>query len=60
VQVDGEYRKLYFYHHRNNDGLIYRQENIGRKTFERYKGREDNMCYRSVTFETKRGSGAGG
>jgi len=59
VQVDGEYRKLYFYHHRNTDGLIYRQEDIGRKTFERYKGREDRMVYRSVTFEQKRG-GQGG
>lgn len=24
VQVDGHYRKLYYYHHRNKDGLIYR------------------------------------
>jgi hypothetical protein len=59
VQVDGEYRKIYFYHHRNNDGLIYRQENIGSKTFERYKNREDHMIYRSVTFDASRGSGQG-
>jgi len=43
-------RKIYFYHHRNKDGLIYREEQIGRKTFERYKGREDKLVYRSVTF----------
>ena len=43
-------RKIYFYHHRNKDGLIYREEQIGRKTFERYKGREDRLVYRSVTF----------
>ena len=49
--MDGHYRKLYFYHHRNKDGLIYRQENIGRKTFEYYKGREDKLVYRSVTFD---------
>jgi len=30
--------------------LIYREERIGRKTFERYKGREDKLIYRSVTF----------
>ena len=51
VQIDGHQRKLYFYHHRNKDGLNYRQENIGRKTFEYYKGREDRLIYRSVTFE---------
>jgi hypothetical protein len=26
IQVDGRYRKIYFYHHRNDDGLIYREE----------------------------------
>lgn len=26
IQVDGRYRKIYFYHHRNKDGLIYREE----------------------------------
>jgi len=59
IQVDGEYRKLYFYHHRNKDHLIYRQEDIGRKTIERYKDREDRMTYRSVTFDPNvRGGGA--
>jgi len=42
---------LYFYHHRVKDGLIYREEQIGRKTFEYYKGREDRLTYRSVTFD---------
>ena len=50
IQIDGRIRKIYFYHHRNKDGLIYREEQIGRKTFERYKGREDRLVYRSVTF----------
>ena len=50
IQIDGRVRKIYFYHHRNKDGLIYREEQIGRKTFERYKGREDRLVYRSVTF----------
>jgi hypothetical protein len=58
IQVDGQYRKLYFYHHRVSDGLIYREEKIGHKTFEYYKGREDKMVYRSVTFtlDKKKGS----
>ena len=50
IHIDGRVRKIYFYHHRNKDGLIYREEQIGRKTFERYKGREDRLVYRSVTF----------
>jgi hypothetical protein len=50
IHIDGRVRKIYFYHHRNKDGLIYREEQIGRKTFERYKGREDKLVYRSVTF----------
>lgn len=26
IQIDGRIRKIYFYHHRNKDGLIYREE----------------------------------
>jgi hypothetical protein len=26
IQVDDRFRKIYFYHHRNKDGLIYREE----------------------------------
>jgi hypothetical protein len=36
------------------DGLIYREEQIGRKTFEYYKGREDRLIYRSVTFDPEK------
>jgi hypothetical protein len=54
IQIDGRVRKIYFYHHRNKDGLIYREEQIGRKTFERYKNREDRLIYRSVTFDPHR------
>ena len=56
IQVDDRYRKIYFYHHRNKDGLIYREEQIGKKTFERFKGREDKLIYRSVTFEPNKES----
>ena len=54
IHIDGHLRKIYYYHHRNNDknkdGLIYREENIGSKTIEKYKDREDHLEYRSVTF----------
>lgn len=54
VYIDGHLRQLYYYHHRNNDknkdGLIYREENIGSKTIEKYKDREDHLEYRSVSF----------
>lgn len=51
VEVDDQYRKIWYYHHRVNDGLIYREEQIGQKTFERYKGREDKLVYRSCTVD---------
>lgn len=56
IQVDAHSRKLFFYHHRVKDGLIYREEQIGRKTFEYYKGREDRLIYRSVTFDPEKPS----
>ena len=51
VEVDDVYRKIWYYHHRVNDGLIYREEQIGQKTFERYTGREDKLIYRSCTVD---------
>jgi len=51
VSVDDRWRKIYFYHHRVQDGLIYREEHIGQKVFERFKGREDKLIYRSVTYD---------
>jgi hypothetical protein len=55
VYIDGELRQIYYYHHRNNDknkdGLIFREEQIGNKTIEKYKDREDHLEYRSVTFQ---------
>lgn len=57
IQVDDQYRIIYYYHHRNKDGLIYREEQIKKKTFERYKGRDDNLIYRSVTYAENQGKG---
>jgi len=51
VQIDGQIRQLYFYPHRNKDGLIYREEQILHKTIERYKSRPDKLIYRSITFD---------
>lgn len=53
IEEDGVRIRIHFYHHRNKDGLIYREEIIGKKTIERYKNREDKLIYRSVTFERK-------
>jgi hypothetical protein len=54
IKVDSRYRKIFYYHHRNEDGLVYREEQIGKKTFEKYKGRPDCLVYRSVTFDPDR------
>lgn len=53
IRKDSEFRKIYYYHHRNEDGLVYREEQIGKKTFEQYKGRPDFLVYRSVTFDPR-------
>jgi hypothetical protein len=65
IQVDGHDRKLWFYHHRNKDGLIYRHEQIGykdpsrewqkekNKIIEKFKNRPDKLVYHSVVFENK-------
>ncbi len=50
VQIDGHLRQLYFYPHRNKDGLVYREEQIEKKHIERYKSRADRLVYRSFTF----------
>lgn len=51
VEIDGRLRQLYYYPHRNKDGLIYREEQIYRKTIEKYKNRKDKLIYRSVSFD---------
>ena len=52
IRIDGRYRKLYFYHHRQKDGLILREEffDSKNKIIEEYKNRPDKLVYRSVTF----------
>jgi hypothetical protein len=63
IQIDGHDRKLWFYHHRNKDGLIFRHEQYGyknpkdiyeqekNKILEKYKNRPDKLIYRSVVWE---------
>lgn len=52
--INGTSRKLWFYPFRNEDGLIYREEQIGDKTIEKYKGRDDRLVYRSCKFHVKK------
>ena len=56
IEVDDQLRKLYYYHHRARDNLIYRCEIVGKKIFEKFKGNPDRLVYRSVTFEKGDGS----
>lgn len=51
IQVDDHYRKMWFYHHRVSDNLIYREEKMGKKVFERFKGHPDGLIYQSVTYD---------
>jgi hypothetical protein len=52
IHIDATKREMYYYPHRNEDGLIYREEQIGRKTIEKYRGHKNKLLYRSVTFES--------
>lgn len=52
IRVDDRSCKFYYYHHRT-DNLIYRCVVVGRKVFEKFKGNQDRMIYRSVTFESE-------
>ena len=56
VQIDGVSRQLYFYPHRNKDGLMYREEQILHKTIEKYRARPDKLIYRSITFDPDKGN----
>ena len=51
IQVDDQYRKMWYYHHRVHDNLIYREEQIGQKVFEKFKGHPDGLIYQSVTYD---------
>jgi len=51
IQVDDQYRKMWFYHHRVHDNLIYREEQIGQKVFEKFTGHPDGLIYNSVTYD---------
>lgn len=54
IEIDRKLRIIKFYPHRNVDGLIMREERIGKKTIEFYQNRDDKVIYRSVRFETRR------
>ena len=56
IRVDDRSCKFYYYHHRT-DNLIYRCVVTGRKVFEKFKGNQDRMVYRSVTFESDNNNG---
>ena len=55
-EIDRRSRLIKFYPLRHQDGLIEREEIIGKKTIERYINRDDFMTYRSVRFEQNKGS----
>ena len=42
---------MWYYHHRVSDNLIYREDQFGLKTFEKFKGHPDGLIYQSVTFD---------
>jgi hypothetical protein len=50
--VRGERRTINFYSAARLDGLVCREEIVGKKLIERFSGRDDRLEYRSATFGT--------
>lgn len=48
--VRGERRTINFYSAARLDGLVCREELVGKKLIERFSGRDDKLEYRSATF----------
>ena len=53
LEIDRRLRVIIFYHNRNHDGLVRREEKIGEKTMEYYENRDDRVIYRSVRYEKR-------
>ena len=51
IEIASRLRIIKYYHNRNIDGLIMREERIGQKTIEYYEGRDDKVIYRSMKFD---------
>ena len=57
IEIASRLRIIKYYHNRNNDGLIMREERIGFKTIEYYEGRDDKVIYRSMKFDPMNSKG---
>ena len=53
IELTGKRRELHFYTSARpgSDGLLRREEDIGKKIIEVYEDRDDHLIYRSVTFD---------
>mmetsp|Transcript_69999 Transcript_69999/g.195823 ORF Transcript_69999/g.195823 Transcript_69999/m.195823 type:complete len:880 (-) Transcript_69999:41-2680(-) len=49
IEWTGRRREVYLYVSARQDGLVKREEDIGRKITELFEGRTDNLVYRSVS-----------
>ncbi len=58
VDITGKRREFHFYTSARLDGLVKREENIGKKIIEVFESRDDQLTYRSVTVNPK-AAGAG-
>eukprot|EP00002_Diphylleia_rotans_P017531 TRINITY_DN3404_c0_g1_i3.p1 TRINITY_DN3404_c0_g1~~TRINITY_DN3404_c0_g1_i3.p1 ORF type:complete len:916 (-),score=156.85 TRINITY_DN3404_c0_g1_i3:477-3224(-) len=57
IYIEGKRRTMHFYPSARLDGLVSRDEMIGKKIIETFTGREDRLIYRSITYYDKSESG---
>ncbi|KAA6378770.1 MAG: hypothetical protein EZS28_025705 [Streblomastix strix] len=59
IAEEGKMRLLEFRDNGRRDGLIYREEQLGHKVVEKFKGRSDRMIYRSHSLVGQQKPGEG-
>ena len=52
-EVEGTYKKIYYFETNFDTGLIYREERFGKKIIHKYKSRDDRVFERKVEFEDR-------
>ena len=57
VEWAGKRREMHFYVNARLDGLLCREEDMGKKIVEKFEGRGDNLTYRSIAVKESLESG---
>ena len=53
IEWAGKRREMHFYVNARLDGLLCREEDMGKKIVEKFEGRSDNLTYRSIAVKER-------